>query len=155
MNPFLQYITRPSGVGRTKWLPFIFIRLGAGAAIYYGITMLANEEPWGWLVLAFGPGLLIGFYYGTRSNYRTDKAREEAGSSNKHRADVCETCNPVRWKDGRPLTELHQWYAAVHDLSWDDSEVIIDRMHQVTYRHTKDDHDKYMRHPQFRKFKTT
>ena len=79
---FLQYVTRPSGVGRTKWLPFIFIRIGAGAAIYYGIDMLANNEPWGWLVLAFGPGLLIGFYLGTRSNYRTDKAREEAGPSN-------------------------------------------------------------------------
>ena len=82
MTSFLQYVTRPSGVGRTKWLPFIFIRLGAGAAIYYGIDMLANNEPWGWLVLAFGPGLLIGFYLGTRSNYRTDKAREEAGPSN-------------------------------------------------------------------------
>ena len=82
MTSFLQYVTRPSGVGRTKWLPFIFIRLGAGAAIYYGIDMLANHEPWGWLVLAFGPGLLIGFYLGTRSNYRTDKAREEAGPSN-------------------------------------------------------------------------
>ena len=79
---FLQYVTRPSGVGRTKWLPFIAIRIGCGLAIYYGITMIANEEPWGWLVLAFGPGLLIGFYLGTRSNYRTDKAREEAGPSN-------------------------------------------------------------------------
>lgn len=152
---FLRYITRPSGVGRTKWLPFIFIRLGAGAAIYYGIDMLANQEPWGWIVFAFGPGLLIGFYFGTRSNYRTDKAREDAGSSNKHRSDVCETCNPVRWKDGRPLIELYQWYAAVHDISWDEAQLRIGHMSLYAVDDLKILHKVYLRNKKFDKFKTT
>lgn len=151
---FFQYVTRPSGVGRTKWLPFIAIRIGCGLAIYNGIDMLANNEPWGWLVLAFGPGLLIGFYLGTRSNYRTDKAREERGPNNKHRTDVCETCNPVRWNDGRPLTYMYQWYAAVNHISWESAQMDLELVTADALASIRKSHDKYLNHPQFDKFRS-
>ena len=79
---FLQYATRKTGVGRTSWFFAIIIHIGALAAIWYGQSMIRDGEPWGWIVAGIGAIMAVGFWLGTRSNYRTDKAREEAGPSN-------------------------------------------------------------------------
>lgn len=151
---FLQYATRKTGVGRTSWFFAIIIHIGAGAAIWYGQSMLRDGEPWGWLVAGLGAIMAVGFWLGTRSNYRTDKAREERGSSNKHRADVCETCNPVRWNDGRPLAELHRWYAAVNHISWESAQMDLEMVTADALTSIRKSHAKYLNHPQFSKFQT-
>ncbi len=151
---FLQYATRKTGLGRTSWFFAIVIHIGALAAIWYGQSMIRDGEPWGWIVAGIGAIMAVGFWLGTRSNYRTDKAREEAGSSNKHLTDVCETCNPVRWNDGHPLTELYQWYAAVQDISWHDAQLNIGNMTTNEIHVLRVTHDKYLSHQQFDKFRS-
>lgn len=151
---FTDYITRKTGVGRTSWFFAIVIHLGAGAAIWYGQSMIRNAEPWGWVVAGMGALIAVGFWLGTRNNYRRDKAAEERGSSNKHRNDICETCNPVCWKkDGAPLKELHIWFAAINDISWDQAQMRLGTMPLWQVDEYKKDHARYLDHPKFRKFR--
>jgi len=83
---------------------------------------------------------------------RAKLQRLNATPGNLHRSDVCEGCVPVRWNDGRPLTELYQWYAAVHDMSWEQAQFDLGMMPLWSVDTNKRSHAKYLEHPQFDKF---
>lgn len=85
---------------------------------------------------------------------RAKLQRLNATPGNLHRSDVCETCNPVRWNDGRPLTELYQWYAAMQDISWHDAQLNIGNMTTNEIHVLRVTHDKYLSHQQFDKFRS-
>ena len=86
---FLQYATRKTGLGRTHWFFAILIHIGFILFCTGGIYWLVDErDPLMWIVIAIPVLGSVGFWVFTYGNYRTDKAREEAGPSNKHRGDV-------------------------------------------------------------------
>ena len=152
---FHEYITQRRAFGRTPWLRAILIWGLSGALIVYGVWLLVERDWWGLAPLLIGIAVRCILGFGTKANWETDKAREENGSSNKHRDDVCETCDPVCWKkDGAPLQWLYEWYAATRDVSWSDAIEYLRRCPEWQREELVKHHAKYLDHPKFRKFKT-
>ena len=83
---------------------------------------------------------------------RAKLQRLNATPGNLHRSDVCEGCVPVRWNDGRPLTELYQWYAAITDESWERAKLMLEATPDDDFEALLGRHDEYLDHPQFDKF---
>lgn len=80
---FLQYATRKTGLGRTHWFFAILIHIGFILFCTGGIYWLVDErDQLMWIVIAIPVLGSVGFWVFTYGNYRTDKAREEAGPSN-------------------------------------------------------------------------
>ena len=116
MNPetFIQYITRKTGMGRTGW--FMAILIHAIAVLYVFYTVANYPEPGWWVPLAFAVGIAAIVWGGTYGNYRLDRARTSKPPNQNHYDDVCEGCDPVMYKNRKPITDMTKWYAAVCDL---------------------------------------
>jgi hypothetical protein len=80
---FLEYITRRTGLGRTHWFWAIVIHVGFAAFCAMGIYWLIADNEW-WHIATFGIPIIgtVAFWIYTWKNWKTDKAREEAGPAN-------------------------------------------------------------------------
>ena len=58
---FVEYITQPSGFGKTRWPVAIMIHLFGALAVYY-----TYKQSW-WALLGLAPVVLL--WYGTWMNY--------------------------------------------------------------------------------------
>jgi hypothetical protein len=116
MNPetFLQYITRKSGMGRTGWFAATLIHAFVVLLLVYSARN-HGEHLW-WVAGAFGLLILWGYWWGTYGNYRLDRTRTSKPPNQNHYDDVCEGCDPVMYKNRKPITDMTKWYAAVCDL---------------------------------------
>lgn len=153
---FHEYITQRRAFGRTPWLRALLIWGLSGGLIVAGVWILVERDWWGLAPLLVGVGVRCIMGFGTKKNWKEDKAREEKGPNNKHRSDVLEEADPVRWKtDGSPLMELHIWYAAVNDISWDEAAqrlAHLSVLSDLQLRDIREAHAKYLLHPKFDKF---
>ena len=116
MNPetFLQYITRKSGMGRTGW--FMAVLIHAFVVLLFVYSARNHGEHLWWVAGAFGLLILWGYWWGTYGDYRLDRTRTSKPPNQNHYDDVCEGCDPVMYKNRKPITDMTKWYAAVCDL---------------------------------------
>lgn len=149
---FHEYITQRRAFGRTPWLRALLIWGLSGGLIVAGVWILVERDWWGLAPLLVGISVRITMGFGTKKNWKEDKAREEKGPNNKHRSDVLEEADPVRWKDGRPLMELYIWYAADTDMSWDAAQGMIGAMDTGMLEALKEEHARYLKRKEFDKF---
>lgn len=149
---FHEYITQRRAFGRTPWLRALLIWGLSGGLIVAGVWILVERDWWGLAPLLVGISVRITMGFGTKKNWKEDKAREEKGPNNKHRSDVLEEADPVRWKDGRPLMELHIWYAADIDITWEEAQRYIGFMTPSHLDAVKARHAKYLLRKEFDKF---
>lgn len=127
---FKEYIARPSGVGRTKWFIFLFIRAMAPIMLVGGFWIVfADKDPWGWAAVGVGASIYIGFYVGTRKNYMDDKALEEKGPNNplNHHVELWDGADYVCMHGIKPSKRTHKcaWPIA-HDLNKFPDEPSVD-----------------------------
>lgn len=149
---FHEYITQRRAFGRTPWLRALLIWGLSGGLIVAGVWILVERDWWGLAPLLVGISVRITMGFGTKKNWKEDKAREEKVPNNKHRSDVLEEADPVRWKDGRPLMELHIWYAAVNDITWDEAIKKLMSMGAIDGSRAVAEHEQYLKRKEFDKF---
>lgn len=133
------------------WFWFIHL-LAIGGHPY---TLLVGDWHWSWILVT----VVVEFVYWrviVWSHRNRLRKMNEKGPNNKHRDDVLEEADPVRWKaDGAPLMELHIWYAAINDISWDAAKKHIDHVVWLAddqYGDIVHQHEQYLKHPKFDKF---
>lgn len=149
---FHEYITQRRAFGRTPWLRALLIWGLSGGLIVAGVWILVERDWWGLAPLLVGISVRITMGFGTKKNWKEDKAREEKGPNNKHRSDVLEEADPVRWKDGRPLMELYEWYAAIVDETWDRAKLMLKATPPDDYAKLVERHEQYLKRKEFDKF---
>ena len=144
MNPetFLQYITRKSGMGRTGW--FMAILIHAIAVLYVFYTVANYPERGWWVPLAFAVGIAAIVWGGTYGNYRLDRTRNSKPPNQNHYDDVCEGCDPVMYKNRKPITDIVHWYAAVCDLDREVARKELAAMSTEGYMAIKARHAAYL-----------
>jgi hypothetical protein len=127
MNPetFLQYITRKTGVGRTSRIMAGLIH--AGCALFIGVSAHNYPDPWWWAAGAIALMVLVGFWWNTFDNYMADQKRLSKPPNQNHYDDVCEGCDPVMFKNRKPITDIVKWYAASRKMSREMAAHILGR----------------------------
>lgn len=120
-------------------------------------VVLPFTDQFHWALIPMSVIVEVGYWIGTNEHRNRLRKMNEKGPNNKHRSDVLEEADPVRWKDGRPLMELHIWYAAVEDKSWEDAKRELHWLeNDYPEKHEKIEamHARYLKHPKFDKFRT-
>jgi hypothetical protein len=139
---FLQYITRKTGMGRTGW--FMAILIHAIAVLYVFYTVANYPEPGWWVPLAFAVGIAAIVWGGTYGNYRLDRARTSKPPNQNHYDDVCEGCDPVMYKNRKPIKSVSVWYAATRKVSREDAEHTLYSMSAADLALVFDEYDAYL-----------
>ena len=129
---FLQYITRKTGMGRTGW--FMAVLIHAFVVLLFVYSARNHGEHLWWVAGAFGLLILWGYWWGTYGNYRLDRARTSKPPNQNHYDDVCEGCDPVRMKDGGPITDIVKWYAAVNGDNREHAAFILETVPLWRYK---------------------
>ena len=144
MNPetFLQYITRKTGMGRTGWFAATLIHAFVILLLVYSARN-HGEHLW-WVAGAFGLLILWGYWWGTYGNYRLDRARTSKPPNQNHYDDVCEGCDPVMYKNRKPIKSVSVWYAATRKVSREDAENTLHSMSAADLALVFDEYDAYL-----------
>lgn len=145
MNPetFLQYITRKTGMGRTGWFAATLIHAFVVLLLVYSARN-HGEHLW-WVAGAFGLLILWGYWWGTYGNYRLDRTRTSKPPNQNHYDDVCEGCDPVMYKNRKPITERDVWYAARMGISRPMAQQIWDLLPYAEKARVNAEHASYLR----------
>ena len=117
-------------------------------------VVLPFTDQFHWALIPMSVIVEVGYWIGTNEHRNRLRKMNEKGPNNKHRSDVLEEADPVRWKDGRPLMELHIWYAATRDETWEDAEHYLNTCPKWQRDELVKDHARYLKHPKFDKFRT-
>ena len=139
---FLQYITRKTGMGRTGWFMSGVIHLFSLLLLGYGFAN-HSERLW-WVPIAFSGVIVGGFWLGTIANFRTDRARNSKSPNQNHYDDVCEGCDPVMYKNRKPIKSVSVWYAATRKVSREDAEHTLYSMSAADLALVFDEYDAYL-----------
>lgn len=145
MRDFLRYITRPSGFGRTQWVPAAIIHLAYLGMIIQRIWWNSTAALF---VFYFGLFLCFMFWIATWRNWKVDR-KGVPRHPNNHYPDVCENCDPVCMKDGGPIPNMTWWYATTHGLTREQAGSDLDRMDAAVWRFVRDEYRLYLKHPKF------
>jgi len=144
MNPetFLQYITRKTGVGRTGRIMAAIIHLGC--ALFIWVSAHNHPDPWWWAAGAIALLVLVGFWWNTFDNYMADQKRLSKPPNQNHYDDICEGCDPVMYKNRKPIDDIVKWYAAVHKENREFAGTILTNVPPWRYQEIAAEYQAYL-----------
>lgn len=147
---FWQYITRPTGFGRTQWSFWICVVVVMG----YGATLVVAD----WRPGVFIPvGLCFaitttGIVLGTIKNWKTDRYGLPTNPNN-HTSDVIGEGKPfpvMREPYGAPIMEFKKWFMARYACS--EEQYLVRTLPLPNDKMFRDEHRAYLANKRFDKF---
>lgn len=149
MRDFLRYITRPSGFGRTPWVPAAIIHVA-----YLGMVL---QRIW-WnstaALFVFYFGLFLGFMFwiATWRNWKVDRAGLPTNPKH-HMNDVVGEGTPwptMKEPKGAPILEFKKWFMARYECNED--QYLIRTLPLANDKMFRNQHRAYLKAKRFDKF---
>lgn len=143
---FWQYITRPSGLGRTWWWAAIVIN---AATLFMESFSLWADDSTKYVMPLIGTLVMAIFWTGTWKNYKADRYGLPT-SPKSHVNDIVGegTPDPVWKKGNKPILEFERWVAARKEKPYDTINAWLDGLTRAEFDKYIDEFTTYLKRHQ-------